>query len=44
VEKAEQDLKQISENVLGIVSDVKVLENEEKAVQQIKENLADWIL
>lgn len=29
VEKAEQELKQYSENVLGIVSDVRSLENEQ---------------
>ncbi|MDQ1161982.1 NADP-dependent 3-hydroxy acid dehydrogenase YdfG [Chryseobacterium sp. SORGH_AS 447] len=37
VEKAEQELKQYSENVLGIVSDVKSLESEEEAIQHIKE-------
>lgn len=35
VEKAEQELKQYSEHVLGIVSDVKSLQNEEEAVKQI---------
>lgn len=35
VQKAEQELKQYSEMVVGIVSDVKNLESEEKAVQQI---------
>lgn len=35
VEKAEKDLKQYSENVIGIVSDVKILGNEEDAVKQI---------
>lgn len=34
VEKAEKDLKQYSENVIGIVSDVKILGNEEDAVKQ----------
>ncbi|MCU7613786.1 SDR family oxidoreductase [Chryseobacterium sp. GMJ5] len=33
VEKAEKDLQQYSDNVLGIVSDVRSLESEEKAVQ-----------
>lgn len=37
VEKAEQELKPYSENVLGIVSDVKNLESEEKAVQSVKD-------
>lgn len=37
VEKAEQVLRHISENVLGVVSDVKELTNEEDAVRQIKE-------
>ncbi len=37
VEKAEQDLKQYSENVLGIVSDVRSLESEEEAVKYITE-------
>ncbi|WP_294285218.1 SDR family oxidoreductase [uncultured Chryseobacterium sp.] len=37
VGKAEQELKQYSENVLGIVSDVKNLESEEKAVKDIRE-------
>ncbi|KAA0127681.1 SDR family oxidoreductase [Chryseobacterium sp. SN22] len=37
VEKAEQELKPYSENVLGIVSDVKNLDSEEKAVQSVKE-------
>jgi NADP-dependent 3-hydroxy acid dehydrogenase YdfG len=35
VEKAEQELKQYSEHVLGIVSDVKSLQSEEEAVKQI---------
>lgn len=33
VEKAEKDLQQYSDNVLGIISDVRSLESEEKAVQ-----------
>lgn len=33
VEKAEQELKQYSDNVLGVVSDVRILENEEEAVR-----------
>lgn len=37
VEKAGQELKQYSENVLGIVSDVKNLEDEERAVRSAKE-------
>ncbi|KFF12266.1 short-chain dehydrogenase [Chryseobacterium soli] len=37
VQKAEQELKQYSEMVVGIVSDVKNLESEEKAVQQTLE-------
>ncbi|GEN74710.1 SDR family oxidoreductase [Chryseobacterium hagamense] len=37
VEKAEQELKHYSGNVLGIVSDVKNLQNEEQAVQSVKE-------
>lgn len=37
VEKAERELKQSSENVLGIVSDVKSLESEEEAIQHIIE-------
>lgn len=37
VEKAEQELKQYSESVLGIVSDVKNLKDEEQAVQCAKE-------
>jgi NADP-dependent 3-hydroxy acid dehydrogenase YdfG len=37
VEKAEQELKQYSEHVLGIVSDVKSLQNEEEAIKQINE-------
>lgn len=37
VEKAEQELKQYSEHVLGIVSDVKSLESEEEAIKQINE-------
>ncbi len=37
VGKAEQELRQYSENVLGIVSDVKNLESEEKAVKDIRE-------
>ncbi|KXH84459.1 SDR family oxidoreductase [Chryseobacterium kwangjuense] len=37
VEKAEQELKQYSENVLGIVSDVRNLESEQEAVQRITE-------
>jgi NADP-dependent 3-hydroxy acid dehydrogenase YdfG len=35
VEKAEQELKQYSEHVLGIVSDVKSLQSEEETVKQI---------
>ncbi|WP_262147856.1 SDR family oxidoreductase [Chryseobacterium foetidum] len=37
VEKAEQDLKKISENVLGIVSDVRSLDDENQAVSLITE-------
>lgn len=37
VEKAEQALKQYGENVLGIVSDVKTLHNEEEAVKAVTE-------
>jgi NAD(P)-dependent dehydrogenase (short-subunit alcohol dehydrogenase family) len=37
VEKAEQELKQYSEHVLGIVSDVKSLQSEEEAIKQINE-------
>jgi NADP-dependent 3-hydroxy acid dehydrogenase YdfG len=37
VEKAEQELKQYSGSVLGIVSDVKSLRSEEEAVQSVKE-------
>lgn len=37
VEKAEEDLKKISENVLGIVSDVRSLEDENQAVNLITE-------
>lgn len=37
VQKAEQELKQYSAMVLGVVSDVKNLESEEKAVQHILE-------
>jgi len=35
VEKAETQLKKFSENVLGLVSDVRSLESEQKAVQKI---------
>ncbi|MBD8081809.1 SDR family oxidoreductase [Chryseobacterium caseinilyticum] len=37
VEKAEEDLKKISENVLGIVSDVRNMDDENVAVQSIVE-------
>ncbi|ANF52419.1 short-chain dehydrogenase [Chryseobacterium glaciei] len=37
VEKAEQELKQYSQNVLGVISDVKLLANEEEAVKQAVE-------
>ena len=37
VQKAEQDLKKISENVLGIVSDVRNMDDENVAVQSIVE-------
>ena len=37
VEKAELELKQYSGNVLGIVSDVKSLESEERAIKSTKE-------
>jgi NADP-dependent 3-hydroxy acid dehydrogenase YdfG len=37
VEKAEQELKQYSEHVLGIVSDVKSLQSEEEAVKLVNE-------
>lgn len=37
VEKAEQELKQYGENVLGLVSDVKILGNEEEAVKAVTE-------
>ncbi|CAA7196775.1 SDR family oxidoreductase [Chryseobacterium potabilaquae] len=37
VEKAEQELKQYSENVLGIVSDVRSLDNEYSAIQHTVE-------
>jgi len=37
VEKAEQELKQYGENVLGLVSDVKTLQNEEETVKAIME-------
>lgn len=37
VEKVEEDLKRISENVLGIVSDVRSLDDENKAVNLITE-------
>lgn len=37
VEKAEQELKQYSEHVVGIVSDVKCLQSEEEAIKQINE-------
>lgn len=37
VEKAEQELKQYSEHVVGIVSDVKSLQSEEEAIKQINE-------
>lgn len=37
VEKAEQELKQYSEDVLGIVSDVKNIENEYSAIKNIVE-------
>lgn len=39
VEKAEQELKQYSENVLGIVSDVRNLDNEREAIKRIIEKL-----
>lgn len=38
VEEAEQELKQYSENVLGIVSDVRNLESEEEAIQYTIKN------
>ncbi|WP_144281699.1 SDR family oxidoreductase [Chryseobacterium echinoideorum] len=37
VEKAENQLRKISENILGIVSDVRTLESENEAVKLIKE-------
>lgn len=37
VEKAENELKKFSQNVLGLVSDVRNLENEEKTIQNIIE-------
>lgn len=37
VEKAEKDLKQYSQHVIGIVSDVKILGNEEEAVKKTVE-------
>jgi NADP-dependent 3-hydroxy acid dehydrogenase YdfG len=37
VEKAEQELKQYSESVLGIVSDVKNSEDEDRAIHSVKE-------
>lgn len=37
VKKAEQELKQYGENILGIVSDVKTLQNEEEAVKAVTE-------
>lgn len=37
VEKAEQELKQYGENVLGLVSDVKILGNEDEAVKAVTE-------
>lgn len=46
VKKAEAELKQISENVLGVVSDVRNFENEENAVKQAVEKFGrlDYII
>ncbi len=42
--KAEEALKQYSDNVLGIVSDVRSLESEAEAVKIPLKNLVGWIM
>ncbi len=42
--KAEEELRQYSENVLGIVSDVRSLESEQEAVRYVLKNSEDLIM